>query len=169
MVENTTVSESRFNMWRALVALVHTDHKVMEEECDFFIRRFDAIPFTEDEKNILRQDLTTAQNVSELYALITDKEDRGTLIYFARLLFWCDGEFHAQEDAILQHLHQQTISKLDLEAIMTEVNSEVRNTMTEYDINMESKQQNSGPWSAFLFALSSGLWPAKKIRDFLSD
>lgn len=169
MAENTTISDSRFNMWRTLVALVHTDHKVMEEECDFFIRRFDAIPFTEEQKQTLRQDLQDAQDVSKLYDLITDKEDRGTLIYFARLLFWCDGEFHAQEDAILQHLHQQTISKLDLEAIMAEVNSEVRRTMNEYDIAMESKQQNSGPWSAFLFALSSGFWPAKKLRDFLSD
>lgn len=169
MADNATISESRFNMWRALVALIHTDHKVMDEECDFFLRRFDAIPFTEEQKELLRQDMYDEQDVSKIYERISDKEDRATLIYFARLLFWCDGEFHAQEDAILQHLHQQTISKLDLEAIMTDVNAEVRRTMTEYDIAMESKQQNSGPWSAFFFALSAGLWPAKKIRDMLSD
>ncbi|TVQ82076.1 MAG: TerB family tellurite resistance protein [Micavibrio sp.] len=167
MVRNTPLSESRFYMWRTLVALVHADHKVMDEEREFFLGRFNSIPFTEEQENILKEDLDTPQEISELYAKIDCKEDRATLVYFARLLFWCDGEFHAQEEEILKHLKEKTISKLDLENVMAEVNDEVRRTMNEYDIEMESSGRGgkSGFFSALFFALSSGFWPFRKLRD----
>ena len=92
------MTDSRFHMWRTLVALVHIDHQITEEERAFFLDRLHRLSFTEEQENIIKDEMGEAQDVTALFEKITDKEDRATLIYFARLLFWSDGEFVMQEE-----------------------------------------------------------------------
>lgn len=115
------IDDSKFNMWRAIVALVHSDSQIHEKEEHWMLERFERLPFSEDQLKTLKDDMTRSQDVWPFFEKITHPADRAHFVYFARLLFWSDGDFHGQESAILERLNQATLDKVDLEAIMKSV------------------------------------------------
>jgi len=127
------ISESKFNWWRALVALVHVDHVVDDKEREFFLKRFDKIDFSSEQEKILYADLKAPQDVKKLFLKIVDKEQRASFIYFARMLFWSDGVFDQQEKKILDVLQDSTASKIDLVGVMNDVTVNVERSMSEYN------------------------------------
>ncbi len=157
------MSNSRFNMWRCLVSLVYTDHKLTIEERKFFTDRFEKLNLSEEQKSILLQELQSPQKIENIFKYVTDKEDRATFIYFARLLFWSDGEFAEQEEKILKHLHSQVTSEIDIKQVMQDVNDATKEIMARYDREIKAKKEDSGLWSALKFAITSGLWPARDL------
>jgi uncharacterized membrane protein YebE (DUF533 family) len=117
------VNESKFNMWRAVVALVHSDGAAHPEEDAFLNKQFEKIPFSNSQMKTLFEDMKQPKDVNTFFPSITSPGDRAQFIYFARLLFWSDGNFHHQEEEILKSLHQATISKVDLEKVMRSVDT----------------------------------------------
>ena len=117
------VNESKFNMWRAIVALVHADLVSHPKEAEYLKNQFQKIPFSETQRKVLSDDLLTFKDVDPYFKAITSPGDKAQFIYFARILFWSDGAFHAQEKAILDRLHKETISKVDLATVMRSVDS----------------------------------------------
>jgi uncharacterized membrane protein YebE (DUF533 family) len=115
------ISDSQFNMWRAIVALVHADGQKHEEEEKFLEQSFNRISLSEEQKNVLMADLHESQDVALFFSKITAPRDRSQFIYFARLLFWCDGSFDAQEQEIFKRLTDKVMSKVDLEKTMRDV------------------------------------------------
>lgn len=155
------MTDSRFNMWRCLVALVHADHRISPEEKEFFTKRFDKLRLSEEQKSILLNELQNPQKVEDIFNKITDREDKATLIYFARLLFWSDGEFAKQEEKILKHLHASVISGIDVKQVMQDVNRATEEIMARYDREIKKEKEEAGLWSALKFAITGGLWPAR--------
>jgi len=107
-------------MWRAVVALTHADDVVMPEEKEFIRRFYNTVPFTNDQKHQLEAELRDAQEITEIFPLVTDARDRAELIYFARMMFWSDGDYARQEAAILHQLKGEVLEKLDLDELMHE-------------------------------------------------
>lgn len=106
---------SRFNMWRAVFAMAHADHKVTEEEKDFIRHYIENIPFSEDQRAILWTDIDTPPPVRDVFEQITDLEDRGDFFQFASMLCWTDGDFDAHEKAIEEKLKAEQMSSLDMD------------------------------------------------------
>ena len=157
--EPKPMTESHFNMWRAMVALTHADHKVTSEEREFMQKKFDGLNFTAEQKDQLNAELDDPQDVTPLFEKITDKRDRAEFVYFARLLFWSDGEFEIQEEEILAHLRAGVISKIDLEAAMHEVDKQVDETMAKYDAERElAEELDEGKKSWFFRLISAADW-----------
>ena len=129
-------------MWRTLIALTHADHKVTAEERDFFIRRFDIAGFSDDQKRVIESELNNKQDVVALFDSITDKQDRGNLIYFARLLFWCDGVFAKQEEVILKSLHSSVIDRIDLQEALQASKNMTEELLNEYDDTKPKSDHN---------------------------
>lgn len=117
------VNESKFNMWRAIVALVHADLVSHPKEAEYLKSQFQKIPFSEAQRQVLNDDLVASKNVDTYFKAISSPGDKAQFIYFARLLFWSDGAFQQQEKAILDRLHKETISKVDLTAVMLSVDN----------------------------------------------
>jgi len=117
------VNESKFNMWRAIVALVHADLVSHPQEAEYLKNQFQKIPFSETQRKVLSDDLLTSKDVDPYFKAITSPGDKAQFVYFARILFWSDGAFHEQEKAILDRLHKETISKVDLTAVMRSVDN----------------------------------------------
>ncbi|MCB9025825.1 MAG: TerB family tellurite resistance protein [Bdellovibrionaceae bacterium] len=130
------INESKFNMWRAIVALVHADGIKHPKEDQFLLEAFNKLPLNSKQVETLKQDMIKVQNVDEYFDKITEPSDRSHFIYFARLLFWSDGDFHKQESEILNHFHKKTLEKVHLEKIMHSVDS----IAEEYD----SKEKEKG-------------------------
>lgn len=115
-----SLSESRFNMWRGVVAFAHADGVVDESEREFITKFFETVAFTPEQKQQLLDDLDHPQDINRIFPEITDPADRGELILFARLMCSADGDFDEQEQEIVRIIHEDVLSKLDLDRIMHE-------------------------------------------------
>lgn len=111
-----SVSSSKFNMWRAVFALAHADHVVTTEEQRFMYRALATENFSDLQKKTLEEDMKTARDIPDMFMSITDPKDRSRFFYFARMLFWCDGDFAAQEQKILTELQRAQCRLADLSA-----------------------------------------------------
>lgn len=109
------LSDSQMAMWKSVIALIHADGVAHEAEDQFLTERFDLLKITEDQKNELLVSLKTPGSVDRHFQDITEPKDRSQFIYFARLLFWSDGDFSQQEQTILKHLQEKVLGKADLE------------------------------------------------------
>ena len=137
---NAQVSESRFNMWRAVIALAHADHIVTPEEREFIQQKLDKIDFSPEQANQLREDLQTAQPVSEILPHITEPQDRSMLIYYGRLLVWSDGEYDAQEERLLRMLKNDVTSKVDMDKAMLEAKSYAERYANDYERSLSDEE-----------------------------
>lgn len=111
------LSESRFYMWRAVVALAHADGRVTPEERELVESYLGALPATEKQKETLREDLLYAQEVGDMFEKISEPEDRGEFFQFARIMNWADGDLDAQEDKIFEKVQSLQMGTLDQDAL----------------------------------------------------
>jgi hypothetical protein len=94
-------------MWRAVFAIAHVDGKVSYKEKKRLNEVLTSQRFSPPQKETLIEDLSVAQDITNLFDLITDKEDVIDFFYIARSIAWCDGEFDAQERKILLSLQKR--------------------------------------------------------------
>jgi len=120
-MSDKSLSPSQFNMWRSIVALIYADKKKHPEEEAFLRRSIEKLSLSEPQISQLEADISSPPNLEEVFPKIDEPRHRSQLIYFARLLFWSDGDFHAQEEKILDSMHAQVMSQVDLEAAMKRV------------------------------------------------
>lgn len=100
------LGESRFYMWRAVVAMIHADGVVTPHELAFVHDYMKDLELSEEQKSIIHEDTEQPQLVHEMFGKIQDVQDRKEFFALARALSWCDGDFDAQEAKILEHLEQ---------------------------------------------------------------
>ncbi len=121
MPDTNSVTDSRFNMWRAVFAMAHADNIITESEEKFMREAIDTYPFSDDQKQVLELDMSKQQHVGRCFSNITDQQDRSDFFTFARLLVWCDGDFDEQEQMILTELKKVHISTLDFQTMVKDV------------------------------------------------
>lgn len=144
------VSESKFNMWRAIFALAHADHVVTEEERKFMQKALATEGFSPEQKRILEGDMEVSRDIRNMFMRITDQADRSRFFYFARMLLWCDGDFAAQEQAILTELQRAHNKTLDFSEIGV-VGLRLEEDEKEWLLEDVSKGRSAGGlWDRFL-------------------
>ncbi|PZP57379.1 MAG: hypothetical protein DI586_00370 [Micavibrio aeruginosavorus] len=96
------ISDSEFNMWRAVFAFSLLDNFLSLEE-QKLLRSYKAkTPFSKEQLDILSHDFERRQDIGNFYNRITDAEDRKQFCVLARALTWSDGSMGAQEKEILK-------------------------------------------------------------------
>lgn len=101
------MNQSFFAAIRLTVMLLTIDGKVTPAERDWFRRLENSLPFSKVEKAILRGDLkatATFKQVTELFYLITDPEDRARLLKLLRAAMAVDGESNHHNTQLYQHI-----------------------------------------------------------------
>lgn len=101
-----SVSESRFYMWRAVVAMVHADGVVTPHEVAFVNDYICDLDLSKEQMDTVGQDLQTPQDVYEMYANIVEQQDKKDFFALARALSWCDGDYDGQEKMIIEKLEE---------------------------------------------------------------
>ncbi len=137
---NKTVNESRFYMWRAIFAMAHADGIVTAEESDFLNEYLSNVSFSEEQLNILKEDLKNPQDTSDMFSKITEQSDRAQFFYFALMLAWSDGDFDEQEKVILDNLRLSHIANLNLEQISKSVRESAG--LVAADLNQKGVSMN---------------------------
>lgn len=114
--DNTaTLGPSRFAMWRAIVAMCHADGVVRMEERNYIKRFYEIVPFSDDQRRTLEAELETPVPIEDILPDVTDAHDRAELLFFARMLFWSDGDFDEQENRIFEIIRNDALNRKDLD------------------------------------------------------
>lgn len=99
---------SMFYMWRSLLAIAWSDGRCGEEETAYFAKVFDNLArffdMTQEQRDILADDLVIGKNVDKLFNYINDPEARSTLVIFAEDLIMLDGKLDPNEEDIIRKL-----------------------------------------------------------------
>ena len=101
-----SLSESRFYMWRTVVAMIHADGVVTPHELAFVHDYMKDLELSEEQQKTIHQDIEQPQPIHEMFGEIEELQDRKEFFALARALCWCDGDFDAQEKSILEYLEQ---------------------------------------------------------------
>lgn len=100
--EKHGISESEFTMWRAVFAFSLVDNMLSMEEQKLLQTYLNAVPFSKNQLDTLKEDFKTPQDVETLYKRITDPAHKERFCILARALVWCEGHMERQEEAILR-------------------------------------------------------------------
>lgn len=115
------LTDSRLAMWRAVLAMAHADGVVMPKEAEFGALYMDRAGASDEQREILREDLQNPQDPAEMFAQIAEPSDKADFFEFARALLWCDGDFSAQEEAIVERLQKNHIDSLRPEKLVADL------------------------------------------------
>ena len=108
------LNESRFQMWRAVVAMAHADGVVTMHELSFINDYLKDINLSPKQREIIGEDLREAQNINVLFSQVTEHEDQVDFFALARALSWSDGDFDSQEKKIIKRLEGQMLNNMDV-------------------------------------------------------
>jgi hypothetical protein len=118
------VNGSEFYMWRTLFAVAHADNIVTEEEISFMAEILNDVQFTDEQTNILKDDIVNAKNVTEMFSGVTNSEDRVRFFEFARDLVWVDGDFASEEQSVMIGLYKQHLSGTTVDELVGKITLE---------------------------------------------
>ena len=107
------LNNSRFHMWRAVVAMAHADGVVTPHELSFINEYLKDIDLSDQQRKIIGQDLREFQDITVVFAQITEHQDQVDFFALARALSWSDGDFDVQEKKIIKHLESQMLENWD--------------------------------------------------------
>lgn len=108
-----TMTNSRFCMWRAVTAMVHADAIVRPHEVHFIVENIRKLPFTDEQVDILSEDLRTPRDMELSFREITAPRDKEDFFHLARAIAWSDGELDAREAALLEKIRNIPLSAQD--------------------------------------------------------
>lgn len=103
-MEEKGLSESRFNMWRAVVAMVHADTVVKPHEIHFILNSTKDLPLTAEQRQALVDDIATPSDIQTFFHKITSPRDKVDFFQLARAVSWADGDMDEREEAMLSHM-----------------------------------------------------------------
>jgi len=138
------VTDSQFYMWRAIFALAHADDVVSPEELRFMSEVMEDIPFSDEQKAVLKSDATEEQSVEAMFKKISDPLDQAEFFRFASKLAHIDGDFGEEEQEIMLRVKQLHLSNVDIDELVGKIDlgfdedniadeaPDFKNTVTSY-------------------------------------
>ena len=115
------ITESQFYMWRAIFALAHADDVVTNEELRFMSEALEDVPFSDEQKAILKKDTLDAQSVEVMFMQITDPLDQSEFFQIASKMAHIDGDFGQEEQDIMLKIKQIHLANVDVDKLVGHV------------------------------------------------
>lgn len=108
------MDQSKFNLWRACFSFCFVDGFLDPKEEQWIKEKITNLPFTQDQKQTLVNDLKNPPDVETLLPLITKPADRGFLVNHLRLLSKIDSHLSSSEKVKIEAVNKAVLSKVDL-------------------------------------------------------
>ena len=134
------LNDSQFYMWRTLFAVAHADSVVSDEEVRFMAEALEDIPFSDDQRAVLNEDVKHAQNIEAMFAGISDVKDQAAFFKFAHELVHIDGEYGLEEQSIILKLQETHLRSADLDDLVGSVSLELESDVEPVFANTEQKK-----------------------------
>ncbi len=143
------VAESRFYMWRAVVAMVHADGVVTPQEVAFVNDYMKVISLSAQQIEEIGRDLQAPQDVYEMFSYILTRQDRKDFFVLARALSWCDGDYDGQEKLIIEQLEEMHMD--DESRVLLEESRDIFNEVELCQNQWKVKENAKSDYSEKLF------------------
>lgn len=128
------INESKFNMWRACVAIVYLDKAIAPEEQKWVEDKILKLPLTNEQRLILKNDLAMGIALEDVLPKITDNVDLGFLVNTFRVLANIDQNFSVDEKEAFQKLETQVLKGLDLNKLESEIQTIEKESYHEREV-----------------------------------
>lgn len=146
-------SDSKFNMWRCVIAMAHADGMLHADEKAYLHKMFDNMRekagLSREQEDQLLEDMDAPPEIADILPHIEEDSYRAQVTYFARLLAYKDNHFHPDEQELLDKLHAGMLDEKDRAAIKAEVRNNVSSEMINHELQMDSQR----PGGNMLFGL----------------
>lgn len=113
--------DSRFHMWRCIVALAHADGTVTPPERETI---WDALegeePLSREQREQIDADMDTPHSVDDLLGKVREGQDRKDLLIKARELLWSDDIMGDMEERMMRRLRNTVNYGFDINELMRE-------------------------------------------------
>jgi uncharacterized membrane protein YebE (DUF533 family) len=119
------VTQSEFQMWRAVFALAHADGKVTDTEVRFMAEALEDISFSPEQKTVLMDDIKNPKNIFEMFKDIKNPKDQTRFFEFAHDIVWVDGDFGKEEQAIMLELQKIQLHQVNVDHLVGNVELEL--------------------------------------------
>jgi hypothetical protein len=129
-------------MWRTLFAISHADNVVSDEEIRFMTEALEDLPFSEEQKEVLRDDIVNGQDIVEMFGKISNNRDQAAFFNFARELVWVDGDYGKEEQDIMLKLKRLHIENVNVDDLIGNVGLQLE--ADEDDRNFSGSGASSG-------------------------
>ena len=121
-------------MWRLIVAAVHADHHIAEEETKLINEYLENLKLNQEEKDQLKKELYTPASLDEILPKITHPGHRSQAIYFTRLLLWKDNVLSDEEKLFLKKIKGKFSDFSDIKKIEINLKKIQEKTLSEPDM-----------------------------------
>ncbi|WP_127716869.1 TerB family tellurite resistance protein [Halobacteriovorax sp. HLS] len=115
------ISDSKFNMWRACLAIISIDGRHSEEEKLWLSERARIVKFSKEQLETLERELKKPVDIESILPLITDKKDLAFLMHQIRVIGNIDGLYDEDEKAAFKKVESIVMKGIDLTSIEKEV------------------------------------------------
>lgn len=146
------VNDSKFNMWRACMAVIHVDGSVSKEEEKWAESKIVDLPFNDQQRKVIHRDLADGLDIETVLPSITHKPDVAFLLHLIRTIGHMDGCFDKHEKEVFQKLEKKILSGLDLSTIEKEI------TLMEERSYEPSREENLNKHSVFEGIINNFRW-----------
>mgnify|MGYP006446237125 CR=1 FL=1 len=115
------MDDSRFYMWRCLVALAHGDGAVTPPEREMIRDAVKEEHISDEEWAILDEDMDIPRSIDDLLIRVKNGPDKQDLLRKARSLVWSDDILSGPEEAMMRRLQNKINYSFDINEMMNGV------------------------------------------------
>ena len=144
-----TVTTSEFFMWRTLFAITHADGLVSNEEVRYMAEALEDVPFSEEQRKILNEDIKTSKDPAEMFAGITDVRDQARFFQIARDIVHIDGEYGTAEQELMLKLKRLHVQNADVNKLIGTVTLELE---SDTPVSSEARPTKKGSKRDIVFS-----------------
>ncbi len=112
-------------MWRTLFAIAHADNILADGEIEYMAKVLEEVNFTPQQTEALKDDITNPKNIDEMFAGVSDVQDRIMFFDLARELVWADGDFGEAEQSAIIKLKRAHFLKTDVDELIGKIKLEL--------------------------------------------
>lgn len=115
------LDERQFQVWRAVVAMTHTDGRVQAAEKDWVLGCLDQLGAEGPQKDQLIRELEQPQALAAILAGLSEPKDLAHVVHLANLLFRADQKLDANEAKIYAQLMQTSMNRVNMGELLATI------------------------------------------------
>lgn len=138
-----TITDSQFQMWRAVFAMAHADGTVSGGEVEYMSEVLTDMPFSEEQVTVLKDDINNPKDIVAMFEAIPDPKHQAQFFEFAHKMVWADGAYTAHEQDILLKLQSAHIKSVNIDDLVGKVNLQLEDPKFKRPAAGEGKKSKS--------------------------
>lgn len=111
--------------------MAHADNIVTDDEVRYMAEAMEDVPFSVEQKAVLRDDISTPQDTIQMFMGVSDSKDQQNFFEYAKKMVMADGEFGEEEQAVMIKLRRIHMRRTNVDDLIGEMDFEIEDAAAE--------------------------------------